>query len=113
MALLIAAALGLVVMFVQYSQQYYQPLMQISSGYSMIQLAVTGARRLNEMFDEPDEIRPENGEKLEEINKAVALNHVVFGYNPETPVLKDVSIHVDKGEMVALVGPTGSGKQRL
>ena len=40
-----AAALGLVVMFVQYSQQYYQPLMQISSGYSMIQLAVTGARR--------------------------------------------------------------------
>ena len=53
-----AAALGLVVMFVQYSQQYYQPLMQISSGYSMIQLAVTGARRLNEMFDEPNEIRP-------------------------------------------------------
>lgn len=43
----------------------------------------------------------------------MALNHVVFGYNPETPVLKDVSIHVDKGEMVALVGPTGSGKQRL
>lgn len=108
-----AAALGLVVMFVQYSQQYYQPLMQISSGYSMIQLAVTGARRLNEMFDEPDEIRPENGEKLEEINKAVALNHVVFGYNPETPVLKDVSIHVDKGEMVALVGPTGSGKTTI
>ncbi|EHE8492597.1 ABC transporter ATP-binding protein, partial [Enterococcus faecalis] len=108
-----AAALGLVVMFVQYSQQYYQPLMQISSGYSMIQLAVTGARRLNEMFDEPDEIRPENGGKLEEINKAVALNHVVFGYNPETPVLKDVSIHVDKGEMVALVGPTGSGKTTI
>lgn len=108
-----AAALGLVVMFVQYSQQYYQPLMQISSGYSMIQLAVTGARRLNEMFDEPNEIRPENGEKLEEINKAVALNHVVFGYNPETPVLKDVSIHVDKGEMVALVGPTGSGKTTI
>ena len=92
-----AAALGLVVMFVQYSQQYYQPLMQISSGYSMIQLAVTGARRLNEMFDEPDEIRPENGEKLEEINKAVALNHVFFGYNPETPVLKDVSINVNEG----------------
>ncbi|MGC3569685.1 ABC transporter ATP-binding protein, partial [Enterococcus faecalis] len=79
-----AAALGLVVMFVQYSQQYFQPLMQISSGYSMIQLAVTGARRLNVMFDEPNEIRPENGEKLEVFYKAVALNHVVFGYNPET-----------------------------
>lgn len=47
-----SVALGLVVTFVQYSQQYYQPLMQISSGYSMIQLAITGARRLNEIFDE-------------------------------------------------------------
>ena len=58
-----SVALGLVVTFVQYSQQYYQPLMQISSGYSMIQLAITGARRLNEMFDEPDEEKPANGEK--------------------------------------------------
>jgi len=108
-----ATALGLVVMFVQYSQQYYQPLMQISSGYSMIQLAITGARRLNEMFAEPDEIRPENGAKLERIEHAVALNEVVFGYDPEIPVLKNVSIHVNKGEMVALVGPTGSGKTTI
>ncbi|MCB5954434.1 ABC transporter ATP-binding protein [Enterococcus sp. CWB-B31] len=108
-----AAGLGLIVMFVQYSQQYYQPLMQISSGYSMIQLAVTGARRINEMFDEPDEINPADGKEISGVNESVALNHVEFGYDPEIPILKDVSIKVNKGEMVALVGPTGSGKTTI
>lgn len=106
-------ALGLVVTFVQYSQQYYQPLMQISSGYSMIQLAITGARRLNEMFDEPDEVNPKDGKQIEGINESVSLNNVDFGYDPEVPILKDVSINVSKGEMVALVGPTGSGKTTI
>ncbi|MDT2758603.1 ABC transporter ATP-binding protein [Enterococcus xiangfangensis] len=106
-------ALGLVVTFVQYSQQYYQPLMQISSGYSMIQLAVTGARRLNEMFDEPDEVKPENGVELTDVKDAVSLNHVDFGYDDDRLILKDVSIKVNKGEMVALVGPTGSGKTTI
>lgn len=108
-----AAALGLVVMFVQYSQQYYQPLMQISSGYNMVQLAITGARRLNEMFDEPDEINPPNGKHIDGVAQAVALKHVSFGYDENVPILKDVSIHVNKGEMVALVGPTGSGKTTI
>ncbi|MGM0126175.1 ABC transporter ATP-binding protein [Enterococcus sp. AZ194] len=108
-----SVALGLVVTFVQYSQQYYQPLMQISSGYSMIQLAVTGARRLNEMFDEPEEVKPDNGKKITGVDAAVALNHVNFGYDEEKLILKDVSIQVDKGEMVALVGPTGSGKTTI
>ncbi|MEI5994548.1 ABC transporter ATP-binding protein [Candidatus Enterococcus mansonii] len=106
-------ALGLVVTFVQYSQQYYQPLMQISSGYSMIQLAITGARRLNEMFDEPDEINPKDGKQIDGIKESVTLDHVDFGYDPEVPILKDVSINVNKGEMVALVGPTGSGKTTI
>ncbi len=103
-------ALGLVVSFVQYSQLYYQPLGQISSGYSMIQLAITGARRLNEMFDEPDEIKPAEGKMFSGIENHVALEHVTFGYKENQPVLKDVSIDVKKGQMVALVGPTGSGK---
>lgn len=108
-----SVALGLVVTFVQYSQQYYQPLMQISSGYSMIQLAITGARRLNEMFDEPDEINPNDGKEIDGIKESVTLQHVDFGYDSEVPILKDVSIDVKKGEMVALVGPTGSGKTTI
>ncbi|WEV45463.1 ABC transporter ATP-binding protein [Streptococcaceae bacterium ESL0687] len=108
-----AAALGLVVMFVQYSQQYYQPIMQISSSFTELQMAITGAHRLNEMFEEPEEIRPDQGLKFEKLESAVTINDIDFSYVPGKPVLKDVSIEVDKGQMVALVGPTGSGKTTI
>lgn len=108
-----AAALGLVVTFVQYSQQYYQPVMQISSSFSQLQMAVTGARRLQEMFDEKEEVRPENGVKFDEIKDNVSIEHVDFSYLPGKPVLRDVSIDVKKGQMVAVVGPTGSGKTTI
>ena len=108
-----SVALGLVVMFVQYSQQYYQPMTQISSVYNMVQLAVTGAGRLNEMFDEPDEENPVDGVEISGVEKSVVLRNVDFGYDADKLILKDVSIQVDKGEMVALVGPTGSGKTTI
>lgn len=108
-----AAALGLVVVFVQYSQQFYQPITQISTLYSMFQLAVTGARRLNQMFDEPDEVTPANGVQLTPGKTSAALRHVRFGYDPDREILHDVSIDVEPGHMVALVGPTGSGKTTI
>lgn len=109
-ALSTAAALGLVVTFIQYAQQYYNPIMQISSSFGQLQLAVTGATRLNVMFDEPEEIRPENGRDFTEIGEGIQIEHVDFGYLPGKQILKDVSIDVKPGQMVALVGPTGSGK---
>ncbi|GFH40962.1 ABC transporter ATP-binding protein [Lactococcus insecticola] len=108
-----AAALGLVVMFVQYSQQYYQPVMQISSSFSQLQMAVTGARRLQEMFDEKDEVRPENGKSFTGIESGVQIENIDFSYVPGKPILRDVSIDVKKGQMVAVVGPTGSGKTTI
>lgn len=106
-------ALGLVVVFVQYSQQFYQPISQISSLYSMFQVAITGARRLNETFDEPDEINPKAGKQLSGLKQGVALKHVHFGYQQDNEILHDVSMNVEKGRMVALVGPTGSGKTTI
>ena len=105
-----AAALGLVVTFIQYAQQYYNPIMQISSSFGQLQLAITGATRLNVMFDEPEEVRPVPGKPFETVGDGIEIEHVDFGYSPNTPILKDVSISVAKGQMVALVGPTGSGK---
>jgi ATP-binding cassette subfamily B multidrug efflux pump len=105
-----AAALGLVVTFIQYAQQYYNPIMQISSSFGQLQLAVTGATRLNVMFDEPEEVRPEDGKDFTEIGEGIQIEHVDFGYLPGKQILKDVSIDVKPGQMVALVGPTGSGK---
>jgi ATP-binding cassette subfamily B multidrug efflux pump len=105
-----AAALGLVVTFIQYAQQYYNPIMQISSSFGQLQLAVTGATRLNVMFDEPEEVRPEAGKSFDTVGSGIQIDHVDFGYLPGKPILKDVTIDVAPGQMVALVGPTGSGK---
>ena len=106
----IAVGFGLLTAFIQYVQTYYNPIMQISSNFGQLQLAITGATRLNVMFDEPEEIRPENGFKFDSIKHNVAIEHLDFEYLPGKPVLKNVNIDVEKGEMVALVGPTGSGK---
>ncbi|HEM3518951.1 TPA: ABC transporter ATP-binding protein [Streptococcus suis] len=108
-----AAALGLVVTFVQYSQQYYQPIMQIASSWAELQLAFTGAHRIQEMFDEPEEVRPQNAPLFTELKEGVEIKEIDFGYLPGQKVLDKVSISAPKGKMVAVVGPTGSGKTTI
>lgn len=108
-----AIALGLIVMFVQYSQQFYMPLTEISSQYSMLQLAMTGARRVNEVFDEKNEVERSHVTQLDGINQQVELREVDFGYNEDKLVLQNVNIVAEKGQMIALVGPTGSGKTTI
>ncbi|HEM5162881.1 TPA: ABC transporter ATP-binding protein [Streptococcus suis] len=108
-----AAALGLVVTFVQYSQQYYQPIMQIASSWAELQLAFTGAHRIQEMFDEPEEVRPQNAPLFTELKEGVEIKDIDFGYLPGQKVLDKVSISAPKGKMVAVVGPTGSGKTTI
>ncbi|KXT75440.1 ABC transporter ATP-binding protein [Streptococcus sp. DD12] len=108
-----AAALGLVVTFVQYSQQYYQPMMQIASSWAEMQLAFTGAQRIQEVFDEPNEVRPENGPEFTQLAQGVSIDHVDFSYLPGKPILRDVSIEAPRGQMTAVVGPTGSGKTTI
>lgn len=108
-----AAALGLVVTFVQYSQQYYQPIMQIASSWGELQLAFTGAGRIQEMFDEKEEVRPEHAPVFTALKEGVEIKHVDFSYLPGQKILSDVSISAPKGKMVAVVGPTGSGKTTI
>ena len=108
-----AAALGLVVTFVQYSQQYYQPMMQIASSWAELQLAFTGAHRVQEMFDETEEVRPQNAPLFTELKEGVEIKDIDFGYLPGQKVLNKVSISAPKGKMIAVVGPTGSGKTTI
>ncbi|MEG0551591.1 MAG: ABC transporter ATP-binding protein [Vagococcus sp.] len=105
-----AAGLGLIVMFIQYSQQFYMPLTQISSQFSMLQLAFTGARRLTDIFVVDDEFERENTSTIEGVQSDVTLKNVDFSYEEGIPILKNINIQARKGQMVALVGPTGSGK---
>lgn len=108
-----AIGLGLIVTFVEYSQVYFQPLTQITSIYSMIQLALTGARRLATVEEQKDENEVPNGKVISGLNHGVKLENVHFGYNKDKEILHGVNISVDKGQSVALVGLTGSGKTTI
>ena len=108
-----ATALGLIVMFTQFSQQYYQPIIQLAASWGSLQLAFTGADRIQEMFDAEEEIRPKDAPVFNELKDGVEIREVDFSYLPGKPILKDVSISAPKGKMIAVVGPTGSGKTTI
>ena len=108
-----ATALGLIVMFTQFSQQYYQPIIQLAASWGSLQLAFTGADRIQEMFDAEEEIRPQDAPVFSELQEGVEIRNVDFSYLPGKPILKNVSISAPKGKMIAVVGPTGSGKTTI
>ena len=108
-----ATALGLIVMFTQFSQQYYQPIIQLAASWGSLQLAFTGADRIQEMFDAEEEIRPQDAPVFNELKDGVEIRNIDFSYLPGKPILKDVSISAPKGKMIAVVGPTGSGKTTI
>jgi len=109
----VAVAVGLITTYAQFSQQYYQPIIQIAASWGSLQLAFTGADRIQEMFDAPEEVRPENAPAFTELTDSVEIKQVDFSYVEEKPILKDVSIFAPKGKMTAVVGPTGSGKTTI
>lgn len=108
-----AVGLGLIVAFVEYSQTYFQPLTQLTSIYSMIQLALTGGKRLANVEKQDEEDTVSNGKVLTGIKDGVKLENVHFSYVPGKEILHGVNIDVDKGKSVAVVGPTGSGKTTI
>jgi len=108
-----STALGLIVMFTQFSQQYYQPIIQLAASWGSLQLAFTGADRIQEMFDAEEEVRPQNAPAFTELREGVEIRNVDFSYLADKPILKDVSISAPKGKMIAVVGPTGSGKTTI
>lgn len=108
-----SVAIGLISTFTQFSQQYYQPIIQVAASWGSLQLAFTGADRIQEMFDAPEEVRPQNAPDFTELREGVEIKHVDFSYVEGKPILKDVSISAPKGKMIAVVGPTGSGKTTI
>lgn len=106
--------LGYVQAFIQYSQQFSHPMAQMAGIINMIQTALASAERIFTLLDEEEEEKEEPAElNLEQIEGHVSFEHVRFGYDAEQPVIKDMSIEVQSGATIAIVGPTGAGKTTI
>lgn len=110
------ATVGQIQAFVQYMRQFTMPITQIASIANTIQATLAAGERVFEVLDAPEmtELAPDQVEAIPKPCKgAVEFEHVKFGYDPEKPVIKDFSLSVEPGQMVAIVGPTGAGKTTL
>jgi subfamily B ATP-binding cassette protein MsbA len=105
---------GSMVVFVFYLGKMYKPMQEISKTMDAYSKAEIGYERLQEILKSDEEIHDIRGAKRAPRFKGqIDLEHVTFSYKENEPVLKDVILHADPGSMVALVGPTGSGKTTI
>jgi ATP-binding cassette, subfamily B, multidrug efflux pump len=106
--------LGDVTAFIQYSRQFTFPIIQVASIVNVLQSAVASAERVFELLDEPEESAdPVRATPLDEPVGAVRFENVSFRYEPDRPLIADLSVDVRAGATIAIVGPTGAGKTTL
>src|SRR5713226_5974172 len=109
-----AITIGDVQAFIQYAQQFTQPITQMANFANVIQSAMASAERIFELLDEQEEIQEAVDAKvIEHPEGEVQFQHVRFGYKEDAILMEDMNIDVQPGQMIAIVGPTGAGKTTL
>ena len=100
--------------FTKFARHFGQPINQIANQFSSIQLGLASAERCFEIIDEKEEMDDDSNKvKLDKVDGNVKLDGVYFSYEEGKPILKNINIDAKKGEVIALVGPTGAGKTTI
>jgi len=106
-----AISFGTLVAFFQYVEMFYRPIRDLAEKYNILQAAMAASERIFNILDTPPAITaPTAASRLDGYDGTIKFERVNFAYNPDHPVLNDVSFEIGSGEKVALVGATGSGK---
>jgi ATP-binding cassette, subfamily B, multidrug efflux pump len=107
-------SIGDIQAFIQYSRQFTQPLTQLASMINVMQSGIASAERVFELLDAPEEVE-DDLVPLEDLDPQgrVEFDHVSFSYDPNNPLIEDLSLIAEPGQTVAIVGPTGAGKTTL
>ena len=110
----LSLSLGSLIAFINLVAMFYQPLMDITEKYTLLQSAMAGAERVFALLDTEEHI-PDRGTRPVEgsVRGDIVFENVTFSYNREEPVLQDLSFTVKAGEMIAIVGYTGAGKTTI
>lgn len=100
--------------FIQYVKNFTQPIQQIAQVINMVQSMSAASERVFEFLEEEEEIQlAEQPADISKVTGEVTFDHVGFGYKPEQPIIHDFSAHVEPGQKIAIVGPTGAGKTTM
>ncbi len=104
-------SVGRVSSFLLYATQFAKPINEITGVATQVQSAIVSAERVFSIIDsEIESEEPENMKQLTVANASVTFEHVYFSYKPEKPLIEDLNLEVQPGQVVAIVGPTGAGK---
>lgn len=109
-----AITIGKLVAFLAYIRNFFHPLGSLSDKAGSFQVAIASIERIFDLLDTDEQIKdPEKPLPAEQLSGTIAFHNVTFGYNPENPVLKDISFSVEPGQVLAVVGATGAGKSTI
>ncbi len=106
--------LGTLFAFLQYTEMFFRPIRDLSEKYNIMQTAMASSERVFKLLDDETFIKnPENPKLLNSVKGSISFENVSFAYNKDELVLKNISLDVNPGETVAIVGATGAGKTSI
>jgi ATP-binding cassette subfamily B protein len=107
------ATFGALVAYIQFINMLFRPIRQLADRFNVLQMGMVGSERVFKVLDTDDAIADTGTQGTEMVRGDLSFEHVSFAYDDEQFVLKDISFEAKAGEMVALVGATGSGKSSI